>query len=86
MKPDEIHEAHNLLNTLAALQRFLEQPQVKDGRGQISLIEDVTESGCGIRADVQLPEKEIRNFEERQIEWIAEELREMDVDLDEISS
>ena len=80
MKPDEIHEAHELLNTLAALKKFLKQPVVKDGQGQISLIEDVTESGFGIRIDVQLPEADVRYFAKKQIEDIADLLREMGVE------
>ena len=81
MKPDEIHEAHTLLNTLAALEKLLKQPVVKDGQGQISLIEDVTESGYGIRIDVQLPEADVRYFAKKQIEDIADLLREMDVEI-----
>ena len=81
MTPDEIYEAQKLLKTLTSLEKLLEQPEVKDGIGEISLLEDVSESGHGTRAWVQMPEADVRHFARRQIKDIAELLHDMDVEI-----
>ena len=81
MTRDEIYEAQKILKTLTALEKFLEQPERKDGVGEISLLEDVSGTGHGTRAWVQMPETDIRHFARRLIKDIAELLHDMDIEI-----
>ena len=74
MNPAEVLEAAELLKTLEALNKFLNEPD-EEGLGEISLIEDVCAAGHGTRAWVHLPEADIRHFAKTQAEAIKDTLR-----------
>ncbi len=60
MTPDAVMEAAELLKAVKELRALLVVSEEKKGQGEISLVEDVSESGCGTRAYVYLPEYVVR--------------------------
>ena len=60
MTPDAVIEASELIRAINGLRALLAVPKDKAGLGEISLIEDVSESGHGTRASVYLPEAVVR--------------------------
>ncbi len=64
MTPENVKEAASLLETKKALRELINLPKVESGMGELSLVEDVSNEGCGTRAYVYIPEIMARDFAE----------------------